>query len=360
MENTRKNAAFVEERSEIVDRRIAVAPMMDWTDRHCRFFLRQFSPRVLLYTEMITAAAILRGRREVLLQFSPQEQPLAVQLGGSDPAQLAAAAQAAQQAGYLEINLNCGCPSDRVSAGAFGACLMLDPQRVAECVAAMRAAVQVPVTVKLRIGVVDRSRPRDVPVGVAMQRFDEEDFQSLLDFCRPLVAAGVQGLVVHARKAVLGGLSPHQNRTVPPLRYDVVSRLRASSLGVPVIVNGGFRSRDAVLDALRDSDGVMIGREAYHRPALLAELQQALYPEDGWTQPEELAVLEAMADYAVRECARGTPLVAITRHMLGLHAGRPGAREYRHLMSLVAREDIAPAMLFARATQLLRDRDVGE
>ncbi|MDR2196131.1 MAG: tRNA dihydrouridine(20/20a) synthase DusA, partial [Gallionellaceae bacterium] len=306
--------------------RVSVAPMMDWTDRHCRFFLRQFSPRVLLYTEMITAQAILRGRREALLQFSPEEQPLAVQLGGSDPAQLAAAAQAAEQAGYIEVNLNCGCPSDRVSAGAFGACLMLDAPRVAQCVAAMRAVVRVPVTVKLRIGVVDRSRPRDVSATAAMQRFDEADFDALAQFCTQVVAAGAQRLVVHARKAVLGGLSPHENRTVPPLRYDVVSKLRALFPSTPVVVNGGFRTTDAVLTALHDSDGVMIGREAYHQPRLLAQLQQALYPHDAWTPPEDEAVLDAMCRYAVRECAAGTPLAAITRHMLGLLAGRPGAR----------------------------------
>jgi tRNA-dihydrouridine synthase A len=330
--------------------------MMDWTDRHCRYFLRLFSPRVLLYTEMITAPAILRGRRESLLRFSPEEQPVAVQLGGSDPAQLAAAARAAEEVGYLEVNLNCGCPSDRVSAGAFGACLMLDAGRVADCVAAMRAAVRVPVTVKLRIGVVDRSRPRDVPATGAMQRFDEEDFGALLDFCRQVVAAGAAALVVHARKAVLGGLSPHENRNVPPLRYDVVPRLRVALPGVPIIVNGGFRSSEDVTGALQASDGVMIGREAYHRPWLLSELQQALYPADAWTPPDDAAVLEAMALYASRECEGGTPLSAITRHMLGLLAGRPGARDYRHLMSLGSRGGIATSALFTRATQLLRDR----
>jgi tRNA-dihydrouridine synthase A len=348
---------LVDKRTDPIDRRVSVAPMMDWTDRHCRYFLRQFSPRVLLYTEMITAPAILRGRRESLLRFSPEEHPLAVQLGGSDPEQLAAAARAAEEAGYLEVNLNCGCPSDRVSAGAFGACLMLDPVRVADCVAAMCAAVRVPVTVKLRIGVVDRSRPRDVPAADAMQRFDEVDFRALLEFCSEVTAAGATALVVHARKAVLGGLSPHENRNVPPLQYEVVPRLRAALPGMPVVVNGGLRSCVSVLDALRDSDGVMIGREAYHRPWLLAELQQALYPEDAWTPPDAATVLEAMATYAARECASGTPLSTITRHMLGLLSGRPGARDYRHLMSLGSRGGIGATGLFARATQLLRERE---
>jgi tRNA-dihydrouridine synthase A len=326
--------------------------MLDWTDRHCRFFLRQFSPRVLLYTEMITAAAILRGRREALLGFSPQEQPVAVQLGGSEPAQLAEAARAAEQAGYIEVNLNCGCPSDRVKAGAFGACLMRDPQRVAECVAAMCAAVRIPVTVKLRIGVVDRSCSRDVPANEAIHRFDEQDFQALAQFCAGIVAAGAQRLVVHARKAVLGGLSPRENRQIPPLRYDVVSRLRGQS-GVPVVINGGFRTQEAALAALQDSDGVMIGREAYHRPRLLSQLQQSLCPQDAWTPPEDLAILEAMREYAMRECAAGTPLAAITRHMLGLLAGCPGARAYRQLMSMAARETAQPQDLFDRAAQLL-------
>ena len=254
--------------------------MMDWTDRHCRFFLRQFSPRALLYTEMITAAAILRGDRARLLQFSAAEQPVALQLGGSNPDDLAIAARAGEDAGYEEINLNCGCPSDRVSSGSFGACLMETPDVVADCVAAMRAAVSIPVTVKMRIGVVNRHGDPALDASAAMLRFDDLDFEHLVDFTRQIIAAGSAAVIVHARKAVLGGLSPHDNRTVPPLRYDVVQRLRAVVADTPVIVNGGMREVPPMLEALLWCDGVMIGREAYHRPWLLAELHQALFPED--------------------------------------------------------------------------------
>jgi len=315
--------------------------MMDWTDRHCRFFLRQFSPRIRLYTEMIHAAAILRGDAARLLRFSPQERPLALQLGGSDPAALAAAARCAEDAGYDEVNLNCGCPSDRVRSGSFGACLMLQPALVAECVAAMKQAVKVAVTVKFRIGVVEREAEGSSARAMARgQEFDASDAAALEHFARSLLSAGADALVVHARKAVLGGLSPHENRTVPPLRYDVVDGLRRAvaragsrdARDVPVIVNGGLRTTTDVLAALRQFDGVMIGREAYHRPALLGELQLALYPDD-LPPPGPVEVLAAMRDYATREAAAGTPLHAITRHMLGLLSGRPGARALRQVLS---------------------------
>ncbi|MGC4027561.1 MAG: tRNA dihydrouridine(20/20a) synthase DusA [Steroidobacteraceae bacterium] len=338
--------------------RVSVAPMMDWTDRHCRYFLRLFAPDVLLYTEMITAQAILRGPRAALLRFSPAEQPVAAQLGGSDPAQLAQAARAAQEAGYCEINLNCGCPSDRVSAGAFGACLMLDPARVADCVHAMRAAVTVPVTVKLRIGVVDRAAEGGgAAAAAAMQRFDERDFAQLSGFMSGCVEAGAGALIVHARKAVLGGFSPHENRTVPPLRFDVVERARQALPGVPVIVNGGLRECAAVLEALHRYDGVMIGREAYHRPWLLAELQQALHPAPQWRPPDAGEVLEHMRAYARAETSQGTPLQAVTRHMLGLMGGRAGARAYRTLMSQQAQRGMPLEELFDRARELCRESD---
>ena len=237
--------------------------MMDWTDRHCRYFLRGFSADALLYTEMITAAAILRGDRERLLAFDPEEHPVALQLGGSEPGDLATAARIGEEAGYDEINLNCGCPSDRVASGAFGACLMLEPQLVAECVAAMSAAVSIPVTVKMRIGVVKASA-REVQGAVAA--FDERDYEALLVFVRGVREAGCKVAIVHARKAVLGGLSPKDNREVPPLRYDVVRRLKQSVGALPVIVNGGLRDVQAVIEALSWCDGVMLGREAYHRP----------------------------------------------------------------------------------------------
>ncbi len=334
--------------------------MMDWTDRHCRFFLRQFSPRIRLYTEMIHAAAILRGDAGRLLRFSPEERPLALQLGGSDPAELAAAARRAEDAGYDEVNLNCGCPSDRVRSGSFGACLMLRPALVAECVAAMKQAVRVPVTVKFRIGVVEReAEGGTAPATARGQEFDSRDAAALEHFARSLLSAGADALVVHARKAVLGGLSPHENRTVPPLRYDVVDGLRKAvmrggsgdSPQVPVIVNGGLRTSAEVLAALRMFDGVMVGREAYHRPALLGELQLALYPGDP-PPPETAEVLAAMQDYASREAAAGTPLHAVTRHMLGLLSGRPGARALRQVLSADVQAGTAMGEVFQRAKAL--------
>ena len=328
-----------------LDRRISVAPMMDWTDRHCRYFLRGFSSEVLLYSEMITAAAIVRGDGARLLAFDPEEHPVALQVGGSEPRELAAAARAGEQAGYDEINLNCGCPSDRVVSGAFGACLMLEPMRVAECVAAMRAAVRVPVTVKMRIGVVSTAQ-REVLGSVA--QFDERDFEALCHFVSKLRDGGCQVAIVHARKAVLGGLSPRDNREIPPLRYDVVRRLRTAFPSMPIVVNGGLGEPHAVLEALSWCDGVMLGREAYHRPYVLSELQQALHPGAGAAPTREALILR-MQRYAQRELAVGGRLAAITRHMLGLYAGQPGARDYRRTLSEGARLPGAGAELLPLA-----------
>ena len=316
-----------------LDRRIAVAPMMDWTDRHCRYFLRGFSPDVLLYTEMVTAAAILHGDRARLLAFDPEEHPVALQLGGSEPRELAAAARAGEEAGYDEINLNCGCPSERVASGAFGACLMHEPALVAECVAAMVAAVRVPVTVKMRIGVVSAGAG-DLPDAIA--GFSERDAESLWGFVGSVRDAGCQAAVVHARKAVLGELSPKENREVPPLRFDVVRRLKVDFPALPVVVNGGLRLPGMVLDALAWCDGVMLGREAYHRPYLLAELHGALNSGAG-EMPTREAHVARMERYVARELARGEPLAAITRHMLGLYSGEPGARDFRRTLSEGAR-----------------------
>ncbi len=329
----------------MIDRRISVAPMMDWTDRHCRYFLRGFSPDTLLYTEMITAAAILRGDRRRLLAFDMEEHPLALQLGGSEPKDLAAAARIGEEAGYDEINLNCGCPSDRVASGAFGACLMLEPALVAECVAAMRNAVRIPVTVKMRIGVVT-AQAREARRAVA--DFSEADFQALHHFVASVHAAGCEVAIVHARKAVLGGLSPKDNREIPPLRYDVVRRLKESFASVPVLVNGGLRDAPSVVEALSWCDGVMLGREAYHRPFLLAELRQALDPGHPGP-PRREALLARMEEYARRETAAGTRLSAITRHMLGLYSGQPGAKDYRRTLSEGARQAGAVPELFRRA-----------
>src|SRR6202140_5536534 len=247
MESTGKIGLSSDQEAAKIDRRVSVAPMMDWTDRHCRYFLRGFSPDVLLYTEMITAAAIVRGDGARLLAFNPEEHPVALQLGGSEPRELAAAARAGEQAGYDEINLNCGCPSDRVASGAFGACLMREPARVAEIVAAMRARVRVPVTVKMRIGIVDRAERAAV---ASVADFNEGDFDALQRFVVGIEAAGCARAIVHARKAVLGGLSPKENRAIPPLRYDVVRELKGAFPALPIVVNGGFVDTRAVLDAL--------------------------------------------------------------------------------------------------------------
>lgn len=332
-------------RGRRLDRRISVAPMMDWTDRHCRFFLRGFSPDVLLYTEMITAAAILRGDRARLLSFDPEEHPLALQLGGSEPRELAAAARAGEEAGYDEINLNCGCPSERVASGAFGACLMGEPARVAECVAQMCAAVRLPVTVKMRIGVVTAGAGG---ARGAVSQYTERDFEALCGFVEGARAAGCQVAIVHARQAVLGGLSPKANREVPPLRYEVVRDLKRMFASLPIVVNGGLRDADAVRAALAWCDGVMLGREAYHRPFVLAELHQALAAQPA-APLSRAALIERMARYCERELAAGERLSAITRHMLGLYSGEPGARDFRRTLSEGARAAGAGAELLRGA-----------
>jgi len=294
-------------------REIQVAPMMDWTDRHCRYFLRLLTPSALLYTEMVTAQAIMHGDRGRLLGFDPAEQPVALQLGGSDAAMLASAARAGENFGYDEINLNVGCPSDRVQSGRFGACLMAEPALVRDCVAAMREAVGVPVTVKSRIGI-----------------DDHEDYGFLRDFVGTVAESGCGTFIVHARKAILSGLSPKENREVPPLCYEFVYRLKAEFPGLVIVLNGGVRDLDSVRAHLEKVDGVMIGREAYHNPYFLAELEHALH---GVEPPSREAVMSAFADYAEARLAEGVRLSSMTRHVLGLYLGRPGARRWRRQLS---------------------------
>ena len=320
--------------------KVSVAPMMDWTDRHCRYFLRQISPDVLLYTEMITAQALLRGDRERLLRYDPTEHPVALQLGGSDPDDLARAARFGVEAGYDEINLNCGCPSDKVQRGSFGACLMREPARVAACVAAMRAAVSIPVTVKMRIGTVTGGMSDTAD---ALQRFDAADGAALLEFVDAVTRAGSQVAIVHARKAVLGGWSPKDNREVPPLRYDIAEQVRARFAPLPVVINGGVRTAEQATTLLERFDGVMLGREAYHRPLVLAEI--------AGRRVSTRAVLLAMADYVERELVGGERLPSITRHMLGLLTHAPGARDYRRLLSEGARVPGAGPELLRQAAE---------
>jgi tRNA-dihydrouridine synthase A len=292
---------------------ISIAPMMEWTDRHCRYFLRLISRHARLYTEMVTAQAIIHGRRDKLLGFDPAEHPLALQLGGSDPELLATAAAIGEQFGYDEINLNIGCPSDRVQSGRFGACLMAEPALVRDCVAAMSAAVRVPVTVKSRIGI-DR----------------HDDYGFLRDFVGTVAESGCSTFIVHARKAILSGLSPKENREVPPLRYELVHRLKADFPALTVVLNGGVRGLEAVRSHLLHVDGVMIGREAYHNPYFLAELERELH---GVQPPAREAVMTAFLAYVEARLAEGVRLPAMTRHLLGLYLGLPGARHWRRQLS---------------------------
>lgn len=289
--------------------------MLDWTDRHCRYFLRQITQQTHLYTEMITSGALLHGDRERLLAHHPAEYPLAIQLGGSEPESLARCAAWAQQAGFNEVNLNVGCPSDRVQSGRFGACLMLEPQRVADSVAAMRAATDLPVSVKTRIGV------------------DQQDsFEALTEFVARLADARLEKLIVHARKAWLKGLSPKQNREIPPLRYDWVYRLKQSFPDLEIHINGGIRTLDETAVHLQSVDGVMIGREAYHNPYILAAADSR-FGVNTAMPPTRHQVIERMLPYIENELAAGTRLHSITRHMLGLFQGQPGARAWRRYLS---------------------------
>ena len=295
--------------------RFSVAPMMDWTDRHCRAFHRTLTRRARLYTEMVTADAVIHGPRERLLGFDAAEPPVALQLGGAEPAKLAAAARIGSDFGYDEINLNCGCPSDRVQEGRFGACLMREPEIVAEAVAAMQATVAVPVTVKCRLGV-DEQEPRDALFGLVEK----------------IAAAGVGGVIVHARKAWLQGLSPKDNRTIPPLDYPLVYELKRAFPALPVSINGGFGRLDEAELALREVDGVMFGRAAYQNPELLLDVDPRLFGEPA-PHGDAFAALAAFEPYIERHLERGGRLHDVTRHMLGLFAGRPGARLYRRCLA---------------------------
>jgi len=325
--------------------------MMDWTDRHCRFFLRQFSPHTRLYTEMITAAALIHGKRARLLAFDPSEHPVALQLGGSEPDAMAASAVWGEEHGYDEININVGCPSERVQSGAFGACLMREPELVAECVSAMRAKVRTPVTVKTRIGI-------EAGEGGASRAldYDESDYALLHRFISTVAAAGCDTFMIHARKAVLKGFSPKDNREIPPLRYDIVKRLKRDFPQLTLHANGGIRSVEEVEALLADLDGVMIGREAYHNPYLLAQLEQHVGGDPQWQPPTRIEVIERLIPYAQARLQDGHTLHAITRHVLGMFAGQPGARSWRRYFSEAARRDGAGVEVLERVVQLMREQ----
>jgi len=295
---------------------VSVAPMMDRTDAHCRYFLRLLNPGARLYTEMVVDQAILNGNPGRLLAFDPAEHPVALQLGGSDPATLAAAVRRAAAFDYDELNLNIGCPSDRVQSGRFGACLMAEPQRVADCVAAMAAETSTPVTVKTRIGIDDR-----------------DDYAFLASFVATVAAAGCECFIVHARKAILAGLSPKENRSIPPLRVETVYRLKRDFPDLTIVLNGGIGSVAEVRRHLAQVDGVMIGRKAYAEPYLLAELYARSAGGAGADPPDRGEIVRHMADYAERQLSKGERLHHITRHMLGLYAGRPAARRWRRYVT---------------------------
>ena len=315
-------------------RTISVAPMMDWTDRHCRVFHRQITRHTWLYTEMVTTGALVYGDVERHLRFNEEEHPVALQLGGSEPADLAKSAKLGEQWGYDEINLNCGCPSERVQKGAFGACLMGEPQLVADCVKAMRDAVAIDVTVKHRIGI-DKN----------------EDYDFVRDFVGTVADAGCNTFIVHARNAILKGLSPKENREIPPLKYEFAYRLKREFPALEIIINGGVKTDDEIAHHLQYVDGVMLGREAYHNPYAMAGYDARFYGDAATVKTRD-EVIEAMIPYIAAQLAahasHGLKLNSITRHMLGLMAGLPGARAFRQVMS-------DPKKLAAGDPRLLRD-----
>jgi tRNA-dihydrouridine synthase A len=312
--------------------------MMDWTDRHCRFFHRLLTRRALIYTEMVTTGAVLHGDLERLIGFDPAEHPVALQLGGSDPQALARCARIGADFGYDEINLNIGCPSERVQEGRFGACLMAEPALVGDCVAAMKAAVAIPVTVKCRIGI------------------DDQDPEvALATFAAAVVAAGADALIVHARKAWLSGLSPRENRDIPPLDYDIVFRLKAAYPRLPIVLNGGVTTLDGAREHLQKLDGVMMGRAAYQEPWRLLQVDPLLFREPAPFESLKAAAL-ALMPYIERELSRGVRLHSITRHLHGLFQAVPGARAYRRHLATAAVKPGACADVLAEALALVVDR----
>lgn len=309
-------------------RKFSVAPMMDWTDRHDRMFLRQFSKHALLYTEMVTSAALKHGDAEHLLQYDIDEHPVALQLGGSDPEQLAFAAKLGDQAGYKEINLNVGCPSERVQSGAFGACLMAEPELVSKCVESMRSATPLPVTVKCRIGIDDQ---------------DSEEF--LYQFISKVADGGCETFIIHARIAVLKGLSPKQNREIPPLNYERVFKMKEHFPNLEILINGGIKTLEESVSLINTVDGVMVGREAYQNPYLLSSVDSTLFGEKSVQLPR-LDYLLSYIPYIEKELKKGTPLQHMTRHILGLFKGEPGGKQFRrHLSENAFRKDAGISVL---------------
>lgn len=315
--------------------RFSVAPMMDWTTRECRFFHRQLTHKALLYTEMVTTGALLYGDVERHLRYHDAEHPLALQLGGSDPVDLAKSAKLAEEWGYDEVNLNCGCPSDRVQNGSFGACLMAKPELVRDCVAAMREAVNIPVTVKHRIGI-----------------DDADSYEDMLNFVDVVAESGCRTFIVHARKAVLGGLSPKQNREVPPLKYDYVYRLKKERPDLQIILNGGVKTHAESEAHLAHVDGVMLGREAYHNPWMLAEVDSLYFDSENPLDARQQAV-QAVVPFIEEELARGQRLFYTTRHMMGLFQAQSGAKAFKRFLSENAWKPDASTEILTQAAALV-------
>jgi tRNA-dihydrouridine synthase A len=319
-----------------LNRKFTVAPMLDWTDRHCRYFHRLLTNNAVLYTEMVTVGAILHGDRDRHLRFGAAEHPVALQLGGSEPQEMAECARIAQDYGYDEVNINVGCPSERVQKGAFGACLMAEPGLIAECVAAMQSAAQIPVTVKNRIGI-----------------DDQEDYAGLHYFVSTVSQAGCQTFIIHARKAWLKGLSPKENRDIPPLRYDLVYQLKQAFPALEIIINGGITTLEQCQQHLQHVDGVMLGREAYHNPWILAQVDPVLYGTDAPFRDRK-AALEAFLGYVEEQLGMGVSLNHMSRHILGLFQGMPGARSWRRHISENAHKQGMGVELLREAADAVR------
>lgn len=322
-----------------INRRFTVAPMMEWSDTHCRYFWRLLSKKAVLYTEMVTTGALIHGERERFLRYHPQENPLALQLGGSNPKDLAECARMAEDWGYDEVNLNCGCPSDRVQNNMIGACLMAEPDLVAECIASMQNTVNIPVTVKHRIGIDDM-----------------EDYDGLHRFVGRLANAGCQTFIIHARKAWLKGLSPKENREIPPLQYDKVIRLKQEFPHLEIIINGGITTLEQCEALLNHVDGVMLGREIYSNPYLLAEVDQRIFGNQ-LAKPTRDQVLMQFMDYCEEQMTKGIRLNYMTRHILGLYQGMPGARRFRRVISEEAHKAGAGVPLLHRALSAMNEID---
>jgi tRNA-dihydrouridine synthase A len=323
--------------SPLLDRRFTLAPMMEWSTSDCRTFWRLLTKKAVLYSEMVTTGALLHGDKARFLDYNACEHPLALQLGGSNPRDLAECSKIAEDWGYDEVNLNCGCPSDRVQNGMIGACLMAEPDLVAECVAAMQNAVKIPVTIKHRIGIDDM-----------------EDYEGMVKFVSTIAATGCTTFIVHARKAWLKGLSPKENREIPPLQYERVYRLKHEFPHLEIIINGGITTLEQSKQLLEHVDGVMVGREAYANPYLLAEVDQAIY---GVSRPliSREEVMEGFMDYCREQLSRGTRLNHLTRHILGLYQGLPGARQFRRILSEQAHKPDAGLEVIRRAIEVLNE-----